>query len=77
MGFHANQWLQLASLEAIIIGQVDPQFGGRVPLTMERYWNKVGSDTGMTMFPAPTEMPSAPAISLNYIAIFPGGDNNR
>ena len=30
---------------------------------MERYWNKVGSDTGMTMFPAPTEMPSAPAIS--------------
>ena len=38
-----------------------------VPLTMERYWNKVGSDTGMTMFPAPTEMPSAPAISLNYI----------
>ena len=60
---YANQWLQLASLEAIIIGQVDPQFGGRVPLTMERYWNKVGSDTGMTMFPAPTEMPSAPAIS--------------
>ena len=60
---YANQWLQLASLEAIIIGQVDPQFGGRVPLTLERYWNKVGSDTGMTMFPAPTEMPSAPAIS--------------
>ena len=60
---YSNQWLQLASLEAIIIGQVDPQFGGRVPLTMERYWNKVGSDTGMTMFPAPTEMPSAPAIS--------------
>lgn len=60
---YANQWLQLASLEAIIIGQVDPQFGGRVPLTIERYWNKVGSDTGMTMFPAPTEMPSAPAIS--------------
>lgn len=60
---YSNQWLQLASLEAIIIGQVDPQFGGQVPLTLERYWNKVGSDTGMTMFPAPTEMPSAPAIS--------------
>lgn len=60
---YSNQWLQLASLEAIIIGQVDPQFAGRVPMTLERYWNKVGSDTGMTMFPAPTEMPSVPAIS--------------
>lgn len=59
----SNQWLQLASLEAIIIGQLDPQFDGRVPVTLERYWNKVGSDTGMTMFPAPTEMPSVPAIS--------------
>jgi len=58
-----NQWLQLASLEAIIIGQVDPQFAGNVGLTVERYWNKVGSDTGMTMFPVPNEMPSAPAIS--------------
>ena len=60
---YSNQWLQLASLEAIIIGQVDPQFAGRVPVTLERYWNKVGSDTGMTMFPAPSEMPSAPAIT--------------
>jgi hypothetical protein len=59
----ANQWLQLASLEALILGEVDPQFAGRVPVTLERYWNKVGSDSGMTMFPAPTEMPSAPAIA--------------
>ncbi|MDA1370303.1 MAG: hypothetical protein O2971_06030 [Proteobacteria bacterium] len=59
----ANQWLQLASLEAVIIGQVDPQFAGSVPVTLERYWNKIGSDAGMTMFPPPSEMPSAPAIS--------------
>lgn len=59
----ANQWLQLASLEALILGEVDPQFAGEVPTTLERYWNKVGSETGMTMFPAPVEMPSAPAIS--------------
>jgi hypothetical protein len=59
----ANQWFQLASLEALILGEVDPQFAGNVPTTLERYWNKVGSETGMTMFPAPTEMPSAPAIS--------------
>ena len=59
----ANQWLQLASLEAVIIGQVDPQFAGSMPVTLERYWNKIGSDAGMTMFPPPSEMPSAPAIS--------------
>ncbi len=59
----ANQWLQLASLEALILGEVDAQFAGNVPTTLERYWNKIGSETGMTMFPAPTEMPSAPAIS--------------
>ena len=59
----ANQWLQLASLEALILGEVDSQFAGNVPTTLERYWNKVGSETGMTMFPAPVEMPSAPAIS--------------
>ncbi|MCI5105481.1 MAG: hypothetical protein MRY76_02085 [Pseudomonadales bacterium] len=59
----ANQWLQLASLEALILGEVDSQFAGRVPVTLERYRNKVGSDSGMTMFPAPTEMPSAPAIA--------------
>ncbi|GAB5499978.1 MAG: hypothetical protein PsegKO_22890 [Pseudohongiellaceae bacterium] len=58
-----NQWLQLASLEAIILGDVDPQFAGSVPTTLERFYNKLGSDTGMTMFPAPTEMPSAPAIA--------------
>ena len=59
----ANQWLQLASLEAIIVGQVDPQFAGKVSLTLERYTNKLGSDTGMTIFPPPTELPSAPAIA--------------
>lgn len=59
----SNQWLQLASLEAIVLGQVDPQFAGEVGVTLERYWNKLGSDTGMTMFPAPTEMPTVPAIA--------------
>lgn len=58
-----NQWQQLAALEAIVVGQLDSQFVGRVPVTMERYWNKVGSDGGMTMFPVPVEMPSVPAIA--------------
>ncbi len=58
-----NQWLQLASMEAIVVGQLDSQFLGKVPITLERYWNKVGSDTGMTMFPVPNEMPSVPAIA--------------
>lgn len=59
----ANQWLQLASLEAIILGQVDSQFANSVDITLDRYWKKVGSDTGMSMFPAPSEMPSVPAIA--------------
>jgi len=59
----SNQWLQLASLEAIVLGQVDPQFANEIDTTLERYKNKLGSETGMTMFPAPTEMPSVPAIA--------------
>lgn len=59
----SNQWLQLASLEAIVLGQVDPQFADEVDITLERYRNKLGSETGMTMFPAPTEMPTVPAIA--------------
>lgn len=58
-----NQWLQLAALEAMVVGQLDPQFAGKVPVTIERYWSKVGSDTGMTMFPVPVDMPSVPAIA--------------
>lgn len=59
----SNQWLQLASLEAIVLGQVDPQFANEIDTTLERYRNKLGSETGMTMFPAPTEMPTVPAIA--------------
>ncbi len=58
-----NQWQQLAALEAIVVGQLDSQFSGTVPVTMERYWNKIGSDAGMTMYPIPVEMPSVPAIA--------------
>lgn len=59
----SNQWLQLASIEAIVLGQVDPQFANEIDTTLERYRNKLGSETGMTMFPAPTEMPTVPAIA--------------
>lgn len=58
-----NQWLQLASLEALVVGQLDSQFSGKVPVTLDRYWSKVGTDAGMTMFPVPVEMPSVPAIA--------------
>ena len=61
-----NQWLQLASLEAMVAGQLDSQFAGKVPVTIERYWAKVGSDTGMTMYPVPVDMPSAPAIAPSF-----------
>ena len=66
-----NQWLQLASLEAIVVGQLDSQFAGKVPVTLERYWAKVGSDTGMTMYPVPVDMPSAPAIAPSFYSEAP------
>ncbi|MCB1650241.1 MAG: hypothetical protein H7A07_02615 [Pseudomonadales bacterium] len=58
-----QQWLQLAALESIILGQLDKQFAGSVNGAMERFWNKVGTDGGMSMFPAPTELPMSPAIA--------------
>ena len=66
-----NQWLQLASLEAMVAGQLDSQFSGKVPITLERYWAKVGSDTGMTMYPVPVDMPSAPAIAPSFYSEAP------
>jgi hypothetical protein len=58
-----HQWLQLAALEAVILQGLDPQFNGGVDVALERFWNKVGSSGGMTMFPAPSELPMAPAIA--------------
>lgn len=67
----SNQWLQLASLEAIVRGQVDPQFAGHVADTLERYYNKLGSDSGMSMFPAPVEMPTVPTIAPTLYTLAP------
>ena len=58
-----QQWLQLAALEAVILQGLDSQFNGGVDVALERLWNKVGSSGGMTMFPAPSELPMAPAIA--------------
>jgi len=58
-----HQWLQLAALEAVILQGLDPQFNGGIDVTLERFWNKIGSSGGMTMFPAPSELPMAPAIA--------------
>jgi len=67
----SNQWLKLASMEAIILGQVDPQYAGRVDVALERYYNKLGSDTGMSLFPSPVEMPTVPAISPTLYTMAP------
>lgn len=58
-----QQWLQLAALEAVILGTLDDQFSNGTEIALERFWNKVGSSGGMTMFPAPSELPMAPAIA--------------
>ena len=58
-----HQWMQLAALEAVILQGLDSQFNGGVDVALERFWNKVGSSGGMSMFPAPSELPMAPAIA--------------
>lgn len=58
-----QQWLQLASLEGIILETVDKQFTNTVETTLERFWGKIGTDGGMTVFPPPSELPMAPAIA--------------
>lgn len=59
----SNQWLQLAVLEAVIMENLDSELSGGVEIALERFWNKVGSAGGMTMFPAPSELPMAPTIA--------------
>lgn len=61
----SNQWMRLAAIEAVILERLDSQYAGGLDTALERYWNKVGSAGGMTMFPAPTELPMAPAIAPN------------
>lgn len=58
-----QQWLQLAALQAVILENLDDQFANGMETVMERFWNKVGSEGGMTMYPAPNELPMAPAIA--------------
>ena len=61
----SNQWLELAALEAVVLEHVDSNVSGGVATAVERFWNKMGSAGGMTMFPAPVELPMAPAIAPN------------
>lgn len=65
------QWLQLASLEAIMVEYLDPQFSNTVGETVQRFWNKVGSESGMSMFPAPVELPMAPTIAPHLYLLHP------
>ena len=61
----SNQWMRLAALEAAILEHLDQEFAGGLDIVKQRYWNKVGSAGGMTMFPAPSELPMVPAITPN------------
>jgi hypothetical protein len=58
-----QQWLQLAALEAVIRDNVDDQFSGGMDIALERFENKIGSAGGMSMYPAPSELPMAAAIA--------------
>lgn len=66
-----QQWLQLASLEAVIAENLDTQFKNSVDTSLERFWSKVGTDGGMSMFPPPSELPMAPAIAPDLYTLSP------
>lgn len=66
-----QQWLQLASLEAVILQTLDKQFAHGMDTALERFWNKIGTDGGMSMFPAPSELPMAPAIAPDLYTLSP------
>lgn len=66
-----QQWLQLASLEAVILKTLDKQFDHGMDTAMERFWNKIGTDGGMSMFPPPSELPMAPAIAPDLYTVSP------
>jgi len=67
----ANQWASLAALEAVLVEYSDPQFRDSMDTVRERYWAKVGSEGGMTMFPAPSEPPTAAAIAPHLYSFHP------
>lgn len=67
----SQQWLQLAALEAVILENLDSQFAGGLDIALERFWNKIGSVGGMSMFPPPSELPMAPAIAPNLYSQSP------
>lgn len=66
-----QQWFQLASLEAVILNTLDKQFAKGMDTAQERFWNKIGTDGGMSMFPPPTELPMAPAIAPDLYTLSP------
>jgi hypothetical protein len=71
-GLHyANRWVSLAALEALILEYADGQFSNTMNTVMERYWAKVGSEGGMTMFPAPSELPTSAAITPHLYSFHP------
>jgi len=69
--YFANQWVALAALESLIVEYADSQFRDTMVSVLERYRNKIGSEGGMTMFPAPTEMPTAAAIAPHLYSFHP------
>lgn len=65
------QWLQLATMEALILQTQDRQYHGGIETISGRFWEKAGSDGGMSIFPAPSALPMAPAIAPELYSLSP------
>lgn len=67
----SNQWLELAALESILTEYADSQFTDTMEVALERYRNKLGSESGMSMFPAPSDLPMAATIAPHLYSFHP------
>jgi len=65
-----TQWLQLATIEAMILQEQDSYYWGSIDTVRERFQNKLVDSTG-TRSPVPVELPMAPAIAPTLFTLNP------
>ena len=66
----STQWLQLATIEAMILQEQDSYYWGSIETVRERFQNKLVDSAG-TSSPLPVELPMVPAIAPTLFTLNP------
>ena len=64
----STKWLQLATIEALILQEQDPYYWGSLETVRERFQSKIQDSTRS---PLPVELPMAPAIAPTLFTLNP------